>query len=232
MVIDTFILYHHLGLGDHFVCNGLVHYVSKNANVTLICKKQHVECISHLYEDFKNITIYPIEKEPDDVFKLSQDTQIPILRVGFENTDLNSFEKSFYYQLNIPFEVKNEYFTLPSNLSKSNKFYNKVKNDLGEDYIFVHNESTAGVYDLAIDSPLPKFFVRKEDTKDILDYIHTICFAKEIHFINSGLFPLIVGLLYQNKIKTDKVFFHNTRKLSEGGLHIELPENIIRINYE
>ena len=26
---DAFILYHHLGLGDHIICNGLTNYLSK-----------------------------------------------------------------------------------------------------------------------------------------------------------------------------------------------------------
>jgi len=116
-------------------------------------------------------------------------------------------------------------------LNKSKEFYDKVVGELGKNYIFIHDESTAGNFPLNIESKLNQFSVKKEDTPDVLDYVHTICNAKEIHFINSGIFPLIVLLDHMGLIKTKKIFYHNKRKFHEGGLKIELPAHYIEVTY-
>jgi hypothetical protein len=90
---------------------------------------------------------------------------------------------------------------------------------------------TAGNFELQIDSVLPKFIVDKSDTSDILDYVHTICNAKEVHFINSGLYPLIALLSYLGLLKANKVVYHNTRKFHQGGLPIQTPSQFKHIDY-
>lgn len=231
-MVTKIIIYPHLGIGDHFTCNGLIHILSELYDeVYLICKNYTVPTITHLYENYPKFKIVSIDNEPEDVISYSSSNNIPVLKIGFEYTDPNNFEKSFYAQYGIDLEEKYNRFRLPTNLEKSKLFYLDTIEKLGTDFIFVHDLSTAGHYELKIDSVLPRYIVNKEDTLDILDYVHTISNASEIHFINSGLYPLISLLYKSNMIKTDKIYFHDIRKYNEGGLRIEYPKEFIKVDY-
>jgi hypothetical protein len=122
-------------------------------------------------------------------------------------------------------------FILPKRLYESWKWYDNLKSKLGEDYIFVHDASTYGNFDLKIESNLPRHTAVKEDTDDILDYIDAICFAKEVHVINSGINNLVFQLYYKNMTK-GKIFYHNARKLDLGGIPVKVPEGITVVEYE
>jgi hypothetical protein len=231
-MVNKTIIYPHLGMGDHFTCNGLIHYLSERYDeVHLICKNYTVPTITHLYENYPKFKIVKIDNEPEDVISYSRDNDLPVLKIGFEYTDPNNFERSFYSQYGLDLEEKYNRFRLPTNLDNSKLFYLDTLNKLGQDYLFVHDLSTYGHYELNIDSTLPRYIVNKDDTLDILDYVHTIINAKEIHFINSGLYPLISLLYKLSMIKTDKIYFHNIRKFYEGGLKIEYPKEFIKVDY-
>ena len=54
---DQVYIYHHLGLGDHFHCNGVVRFLCKEkynkSNVKLFAKKKYLEMIQFMYRDFE-----------------------------------------------------------------------------------------------------------------------------------------------------------------------------------
>lgn len=231
-MVNRAIIYHHLGMGDLFTCNGLVHHISKDFDeVWLAAKDYVVKTAEHLYADFPKIKVFEVKKEPEDIFDFGTISEIPVIKIGFEHTDPMNFERSFYAQYRLPLEDKFTKFRLPSDLSGSKLFYIDTVNRLGEDYIFIHSESTAGKFDLQIDSQLPRFTVSKDDTPDILDYVHTVCNAKEVHFINSGIYPLVSLLDHMKMLKAEKIVYHNTRKFHQGGLPIEIPNHFKTINY-
>jgi len=231
-MVNRAIIYHHLGMGDLFTCNGLVHHIAKDFDEVWLATKDYVvPTATHLYADYPKIKIFEVKQEPHDIFDFGTISEIPVIKVGFEHTDPMHFERSFYAQYGLTLEDKNTKFRMPLDLSQSIEFYNKTVSKLGNDYIFIHTESTAGNFELQIDSASPKFIVDKSDTPDVLDYIHTICNAKEVHFINSGLYPLISLLSHLGLLKTNKVVYHNTRKFHQGGLPIEIPNHFETINY-
>jgi len=231
-MVKRAIIYHHLGMGDLFTCNGLVHYISKDYDEVWLATKDYVvPTATHLYADYPNIKIFEVKQEPQDIFDFSILAEIPVVKIGFEHTNPYQFEESFYEQYGLTLEDKNTRFRMPLDLTKSIEFYNKTSSKLGNEYIFIHTESTAGNFELQINSPLPKFIVDKSDTPDVLDYVHTICNAKEVHFINSGLYPLIALLAHLGLLKADKVVYHNTRKFHQGGLPIQTPSHFKHIDY-
>lgn len=223
------VLHHHLGLGDHFICNGLVHTIAEQLDkINLVCKPHLEKTVKHLYEDYKNIEIFPIVDENIDSLNLAQSLNCKLLMVGFQHTNYNSFEKSFYDQLNIPFNYRYEKFRLPNRLDGSKKLYEKTNL---HDYVFVHKVSSVGDFDLNIETNLPIFNATKDDTDDVLDYVDLICNAKEIHFINSGIYPLITQLFKLGKTKAEKICYHNIRPVSMGGIPIDVPNEITEILY-
>lgn len=196
------IIHHHLGLGDHFICNGLVNYLSKKDKHTLICKKHNLPTVSSLYSENENITILPIQTNNElfETYDYSQRHKIPILYVGFNKCDPKNWDKSFYKQLNIDFIERYRFFKLPRKLPEQ---VNVPK----EKFIFIHNCCSEGSFSLNIESSLFRFVAKKEDTNNLLSYIDIIQNAEEIHCINSSLFHLIDSL----PCITNKMYYHNVR---------------------
>jgi hypothetical protein len=171
------VLHHHLGLGDHFICNGLVHSLLERNNweeLHLVCKPHYSKTVKHLYEDFSNIKLLVVKDEYTEPVEFAKNNNMEMLRIGFEHIDANNFENSFYNQCMVDIDAEYTQFILPSRLDASEEFYNTVTEKLGQDYIFVHKECSIKNYDLKIDSNLPQHIAEKNDTDDILDYVHPL----------------------------------------------------------
>lgn len=231
--MNKIILHHHTGLGDHFICNGLVHYFANTFDeVNLICKTPYVKTVTHLYEDRSDkIKILPINNEAADVLKHANNLNLEIHRIGFEKCNFNNFEESFYTQVGLDPMLEYDGFSLPTNMEGSKILYQKVLKDNGKEYIMVHDTSTSGKFKLRIDSELPVHSMEKADTNDILDYVDSLCNASEIHVINSGLNNLVFQLYYK-KMLAGKVFYHEARKLKDGGIPVKVLDGIEVIHYE
>lgn len=231
--MNKIILHHHTGLGDHFICNGLVHsFANTFDEVNLICKKSFSKTVTHLYEDRSDkIKILPVENEIADISGYVEKLKMDIYRVGFDKCDLNNFEESFYKQYGLDPMMEYYGFFLPTNMQGSKLFYQKILQSKGKDYIIVHDTCTYAKFNLKIDSELPRHTVKKSDTNDVLDYVDFLCNAKEIHVINSGLNNLVFQLYYK-KLLTGKVFYHDARKLKDGGIPVKVLDGIEIVNYD
>lgn len=201
------IIHHHLGLGDHFVCNGLVNYICKISEepIHLICKKNNIDTVKYLYSENNKITVIPIDSldEISEVNNYASRTNNKVLRIGFEHCDPKSWDTSFYRQVDIDFIERYRFFKLPKQKPK-----NLVKvPDLS--YILVHNESSEQKYELSIDTNLEVFYMNKEEGYHLLSYIDIITNAEEIHCVDSSIFHLIDSI----PNITNKLYFHNIRKL-------------------
>lgn len=201
------IIHHHLGLGDHFVCNGLVNFIAKQntGSIDLICKKHNLPTVEYLYSENNKINVVPIEYNKNELEAVNEYGVLnnkTILRIGFQYCDPNNWDKSFYKQTGIDFIERYRFFKLPR--SKPNP----ILQPPSDKYIFVHNQSSDGVFDLALKSDLPKVYVKKEDTDNLLSYIDLIQNAEEIHCINSSLFHLIDSM----PCTTTKLYYHDVRK--------------------
>lgn len=232
--MNKIVLHHHTGLGDHFMCNGLVHVFAHNFDeVNLVCKKPYLKTVTHLYEDYADkIKILPVEDEFADSIQYAESNNISLYKVGFDKCNFNSFEESFYKQYDLDPDLEFTNFRLPKNLKKSKEYYQRTLTKFGKDYIFVHDTSSYKTFDLKIESNLPRHIVNKTDTDDILDYVDTICNAKEIHVISSGIHNLVFQLFVRDKIMTKEIYYHNIRKGVDGGFPIRVPEGIKVVEYE
>ena len=50
---NTVVIHHHLGLGDHIICNGLINQMSVSKKIYLICKLQYYKNIK--YETYDKV---------------------------------------------------------------------------------------------------------------------------------------------------------------------------------
>jgi len=200
------IIHHHLGLGDHFVCNGLVNYICKISKepIHLICKKKNIDTVKYLYSENDKVIVIPIDgfDEISEVNNYASKTNNKVLRIGFDYCDLKNWDISFYNQLNIDFIERYRFFKLPKQ---------KPKNLIEAPhypYILVHNESSEQKYKLSINTNLEIFCMDKQEGYHLLSYIDIITNAEEIHCIDSSIFHLIDSI----PNTTNKLYFHDIRK--------------------
>lgn len=197
------IIHHHLGLGDHFICNGLVNYIANNNdNITLICKKRNYATVKSLYIESK-IKIHAIDAHNEIQetlnYSLSNNNE-KILFIGFQNCNPLDWDRSFYKQVNIDFSERYNSFRLPKKLPD--------QLTINSPYIFIHNQSSDKVFDLKkIKSSLPKFIVEKKQTNNLLSYINLINGAEEVHCIDSSFYHLIDSMDKKNNL-----YYHDIRK--------------------
>lgn len=204
--MKSLILHHHLGLGDHFVCNGLVHKISEQYDlIYLPCKNHNFETVKYLYSESPRIEVFKIKGEEHREVKLfSLYIDAPILRVGFDKCDSNDWEKSFYRQVDVDFCERYNSFRVPKNLPDD------VLKLPDKKYLLVHNQSSEN-FDYKIDienkNNYELVYVKKV-TNNIFSYLNLLNNAEEIHCVPSSFYCLVDGMF---KSGSKKLFYHDIR---------------------
>ena len=225
------IFHHHLGLGDHFICNGMVNYFSEmlNCNIHLPCREKYYKTVSSLYSMSPNINVMPMKMTRSgapydlgvkEVNELSVEKNWRIIRVGFHGNFYYTtiypdyplcainVDRQFYEQCNIPFSIRYKKVKIPS-LESSKKMYKSIISDK-EEYILIHrNSSATSKYPINLNSNIKIVDVTPDLTDNLLDYVDLIINAKEIHCVNSSFFCLVDSLFSKTKAK---LVYHNIRK--------------------
>tara|TARA_B100000965_G_scaffold406806_1_gene448864 strand:- start:6978 stop:7730 length:753 start_codon:yes stop_codon:yes gene_type:complete len=207
------IIYHHLGIGDHIVCNGLVNFISENHRIHLPVKKKYSEMVQHLYSKNNKVNLFEIEEESEkeQVLQYSENNKLNILKIGFEKLS-GEYNKSFYSQIGLDYKYSYDKFYVPEDIDKEVKIFNHLLDKykiMNNSFIFIHNSSTKGVFKL---KNLPKkdtiYMKQKDDIfNNIFFYRKVIIEAKEIHCVNSSFSTLIERLPTKGKL-----FFHDIIK--------------------
>lgn len=208
-------IYHHLGLGDHIICNGLVRtIIDPKENYTLFCKPQYYESVSFMYRDLKNLTV--CAKDDKDVwnFIITNNLLNDTIKIGFENLveGNKQFDKKFYEQLNIDFNKRWESFYILRDKDREMELFKKY--DVKENnYVFIHEDKARNYVinrDYIINRHLKLIEPNLILTSNIFDYIYLLKNAKEIHCIDSS-FRLIVDTL---KLNTTLLFAHDYTRIT------------------
>ncbi len=232
---NEFILYHHLGLGDHIICNGLVNYLSRDVSkIYLPVNNIFFEQIKYLYKHNDKVEVFavnvPLINNADkDIYNFAIQKSIPVLRVGFEyeKNSRKPFYKAFYKQFNIRYKISYEYFQPPIDEKLIDKNYRHLLETFdidNEDYILVHDESSVENFELKIDSQLKSVSLshKYDRYQNIFLYNKIIRNAKEIHCVNSSFLHLI------DRLETNgKLIYHDIR-----GSKVKLDKNWNFIKYE
>jgi len=214
---DSFIIHHHLGLGDSIICNGLVNYLSKKNNkVYLPVKSNLLDKINYLYSDNNDVKIFEIDNESreQDILYFAEENSLKILRIGFDNIGATAFNLAFYKQIGLPYRYTYKYFNLPEAVDKELELQNHLIDYYNVDpknYSIVHNEYQwpGGTFELKnIDEKNTIYVTRESDIfNNIFYYQKLIQDANTIHCINSSFLHLA------ERVKTRaKLYYHHLRK--------------------
>jgi len=199
------LIHHHLGLGDYFVCNGLVRYIYFNIkkDITLVVKECNYETVKALYSDID--LKYMIVNTDFDV----KHEGYFYIRIGFENCNIQEWEKSFYKQIKLDYLNRYKYSFFPRNHKREKELINKL--NINDDYCFCNTSCSVGEYDIKINTNYKKIYLEKI-TNNLLDWIGVIENAKEIHTIDTSVFQMIKNL----NIKCNKYFYPIRQKNNDG----------------
>lgn len=194
--LDTIFVYHHLGLGDHIVCNGLVRSLLKRENpqfLYLPVKQHNHETVRSMYLDQSRIVCLPVHTDYD-VPHLSQTVHSQkIYRVGFENTR-SDWDVSFYDSVGVSFSERWNSFKINRNADRESHLFDLL--GLGEDpYIVVHDLSSVGKFEkMIVDSHGMRVVKIEKLTNNMLDWCGVIERAEEFHGIDSSFVHLAQSL--------------------------------------
>ncbi len=213
-------LHHHLGLGDHMDCNGMVRFLLETGDynkINLFVKSTYHDMIKYMYSDEERINLVKINVDKDEhkqVFEYVRKSENNnLLRVGHENypfgkekiENKNCWEY-FYEQVKIPYNVKVDYFHIDRDQKEEERIYNKL-NPSNEPYAFIHDDPDKGhVLNTEHIENSDLKIIRNDPTENVFHFLKILEQAEEIHCMESCFKSLI-----EIYAKTDKLFYHDFR---------------------
>ena len=220
---SSVIIHHHLGLGDHLDCNGLVRHTLLNEEydrIIIPAKTHYFNMITFMYRDEPRIEVVEVDptKEHDSVEKYQKETGFPILTVGFSNyhpsgqhaSNKNCWEY-FYEEWGIDYEVRKDLFFAERDKKEEERVFDKL-NPQGEPFIFIHEDISRG-FELDRShfiNPALKT-IENDVTENIFHFTKILEEAAEVHCMESSFKTLID--IY---CKQENLFYHDFRNQPLG----------------
>ena len=228
-------IYHHLGLGDHISCNGIVRTIlkrKKNNLILVFCKNNLFKMVNFMYRDEKRIKLIPIkttnnsEKEFSTkiekyIKNLSKNSKI--IRIGFSDFNLiyNKFysyknpityDMVFYKQLKIPYHKRFTECYWKRDYKEEERVFKKLVKKKNKKYAFVHDDISAG-YKIDHSFVTPGLEIIQNDKKEnIFNMAKVIELADEIHLMESSIRNMAETL--KIKSKNINLYIWRRRKIS------------------
>lgn len=211
--MDTLILYHHLGLGDHMMCHGLVRETCKHYPKVIIFAKSHnLVSVQFMFRDISNLEIVEGDDAGANSF-LEQHPEMEVRRIGFSGIDWIAgppLDVQFYNMGGLPIDKKYNEFKVIRDSEREEKLFAELVPDGVEDYIFLHHDPDRGMdieldrisSDLHIIQPDPKY------TDCIFDYWKILENAAEVHLIDSSFQHMLDCLTPYNCSPEQKLVIH------------------------
>ena len=212
---NCFIL-HHLGLGDHIICNGLVREVLKKCDILYFPVKHHnLKTVEKMFSDIPNKIIFlPVENDAEMIqsFYPIRFNIREIVKLGiFYETNFikkgENFCESFYRNADIPYEKRWDSFKYQRDI-EGERLISKTK--IQDDYIFVHDDVSRN---LNIDKSFlpniktyrPSHGLAEKANTTIFDYVPILENSKEIHCMDSSFAAMIDHI---PSLKSKKKYIH------------------------
>lgn len=215
--MSSILLYHHLGLGDHFMCHGIVReYAKKYTRVALFSKPQNYASVSFMFRDLENIRIINVKNDEAaykfiflNKFKIGKYKYNEVKIIGHEFLDKTSgvpIELQFYKLAGINLTKKWGSFFIERDTTREKALL--ARTSLVGEYAFIHDDPSRNfIIDRKYVNQSCTFFTpNKNLTNNIFDYCSLIENASEIHVIDSSFMFLIDCLPYSNP--NQKLFVH------------------------
>lgn len=204
-------IYHHLGLGDHIILNGLVRtLIEDGTTYYLFCKSHNEQSVKFMYRDLPNLKLIVADTDHEVDHFLRKIHSNNIIKIGFEYFNLYSkdeyFDRTFYSQFDLPIQTRWEKFKVDRDLDTELRLFESLGVEKGN-YIFLQDDLSRGFVinpDFIRDKSLP--IIKPHRTNTIFDWCTVIENAAEIHCICSSFKQLADNL----NLKDVKLHYHIT----------------------
>ena len=212
-------IHHHLGIGDHFDCSGMVRYLLEEYSldkVYVFSKSNYFSIIDYMYRDEDKIEVVKIDKNLNEHGQvglfLHRIQPLQFLRIGFDQYPAGSEARDnkncweyFYEQVEIPHSVRTDYFYVKRDEDGESTLLKELNPD-NKPYLFLHDDADRG-YHIDMDKVTDGYhIIRNDNTKNIFHFIKVLENADEIHCMESSFKSLID--IYA---KTADLYFHDFR---------------------
>jgi hypothetical protein len=195
-------IFHHLGLGDHLVCNGLVrHFVTPDQYYTLFLYSHNTGTVKFMFRDLSNLLFLECnDTSAANIVKYADPIDVYLVGAipsGQWMPNAKNFEESFYMQYGLPLSAKWDLFKCNRDEEREWALVDKLSLR-GKDYIFVHDDNRFKIEKKRITSTLPQVSPKIGVAPSIFDYCKVIELAKEVHVIES-CFAYMIDFMDLNK---------------------------------
>ena len=225
-------IYHHMGLGDHIICNGMIRYFCKKYdNVVVFCKDHYYDNINYMYRDLNNLEIFNFLDDEQVVEFINKNISVKnnLIKPGFQNLDScldrMTFDEAFYYLAGLDFQIRFDEFYFERNLEKEEEVC-KTLNPDGEKYIFVLDDPKRG-YNIDMTKVNDEYKVIRNDYQfKMFDYIKLLENAEEIHMMQTGFLDMVNSY----KMNKPKIYRHNYVRNYPASIHSKGLNEVIGID--
>jgi hypothetical protein len=139
-----------------------------------------------------------------------------LLKIGFNGDNSKEFDRSFYDQVGLDFDLRWAGFKAPYNDQSAMDFYNEIIGN-GEPYALVHDTGSIGSFNLNLDTNLRIIKIQAGLTDSLLNWKSIIENAEEIHCIDSSVIHLVDSL----RVGASRLVFHDVGRPSKFNLFYE-----------
>lgn len=216
---------HEHGLGDHFLCNGLVNWLSQRADkVYLPTYDLHVHpnyaTVKDLYRENTRVQVVKITdfiyhwEESTSWQKFFDSWQLPVLQIRKPMPDHSAgWYHHFYNQIGLDYRIRYSHFHLPRPTHNGLSLRNRLMPPSGR-FRLVHagsSTSTAVGMQWKTDSDIDTIFITPGQSSNLLDWVPLMYEAEEIHALQSSVFWLVDSL---PNLKAN-LYYHDARTTSD-----------------
>ncbi|HVT75248.1 MAG TPA: hypothetical protein VHD69_02450 [Candidatus Paceibacterota bacterium] len=208
------IVLHNFGLGDHFMCHGIVRdYAARYAKVGLFCLPHNYASTAFMYRDLPNVAILKGDEKVARAYIAENagpgreygESMI----IGFDRLDKNSgvhLQKQFYTMAGVGLDKTWSAFHVERDRAVERAF--SEKNAPKKPYAFLHEDTSRGyaIKRHLVNRDLEVFVPDPSKAATVFDYTEIIEKAAEIHVIDSSFMFMIDCLPYRNP--DQKLFVH------------------------
>lgn len=202
-------IYHHLGLGDYIICNGLIRTIADpKEDYYIFIEKQNLTSVQWMYWDMPNIHFHIVDGW-DEMHQLTDYLEAnnqKVIRINFQEHKGYEFDEYFYVINKVDFSKRWDSFHCQRDMQLEINLFKKYNVTEGK-YIFLHDDSSRGFNideshikhkHLPIIRPIPGL------TDNIFDYCYLMEKSIESHFIDSS-FRLVFDSL---QLRSENIYYH------------------------
>ncbi|NBR61183.1 MAG: hypothetical protein EBT86_05965 [Actinobacteria bacterium] len=203
------------GIGDHFICTGIVNHLSETSIVNLACWQQWLPTLQSLYIDNPNVILHPVQDKllghfhDRNMKKQADNLESDYIGLALHTMDMKNYMRIPYNETKLSFEYMYTKFNLSKKVLDNQEFIDKIKPK--NPYVLINIWDKVGNKHMPnfqienVNPDLEKLYLTPGKTKNLLDWASIILGAEEIHSIAGGPCHLI-DIIYNGKL-----FYHDAR---------------------